>query len=172
LTHNAPHRRRILGQGGSMRIVKALAVIATGATLAGCAPTMDATRPSPFDTTATRKVCNTQVCEMPVRISAECVVSSGAWEQILLDSGPTGPRKLVWTIVTDGFRFSEEPAAFAFFVKSGDASKLRNVRVSGNGKKLEIDFQRDGRGTWLRYGMHVRRESGAFCPALDPWILD
>jgi nitrous oxide reductase accessory protein NosL len=155
-----------------MRIVQALAVTATCAALAGCASTMDATRPSAFDTTATRKVCNTQVCEMPVRISEACVVSSGAWEQILLDSGPTGQRKLVWTIVTDGFRFSEEPAAFAFFTKSGDASKLRNVRVSGNGKKLEIDFQRDGRGTWLRYGLHVRREGGAFCPALDPWIYD
>jgi len=155
-----------------MRIVQALAVTATCGALAGCASTMDATRPSAFDTTATRKVCNTQVCEMPVRISEACVVSSGAWEQILLDSGPTGQRKLVWTIVTDGFRFSEEPAAFAFFTKSGDASKLRNVRVSGNGKKLEIDFQRDGRGTWLRYGLHVRREGGAFCPALDPWIYD
>ena len=155
-----------------MRIVQALAVTATCAALAGCASTMDATRPSAFDTTATRKVCNTQVCEMPVRISEACVVSSGAWEQILLDSGPTGQRKLVWTIVSDGFRFSEEPAAFAFFTKSGDASKLRNVRVSGNGKKLEIDFQRDGRGTWLRYGLHVRREGGAFCPALDPWIYD
>ena len=155
-----------------MRIVQALAVTATCAALAGCASTMDATRPSAFDTTATRKVCNTQVCEMPVRISEACVVSSGAWEQILLDSGPMGQRKLVWTIVTDGFRFSEEPAAFAFFVKSGDASKLRNVRISGNAKKLEIDFERDGRGTWLRYGMHVRREGGAFCPALDPWIYD
>jgi hypothetical protein len=155
-----------------MRIVQALAVTATCAALAGCASTMDATRPSLLDASATRKVCNTQVCEMPVRISEACVVSSGAWEQILLDSGPMGQRKLVWTIVTDGFRFSEEPAAFAFFTKSGDASKLRNVRVSGNGKKLEIDFERDGRGTWLRYGLHVRRESGAFCPALDPWILD
>jgi nitrous oxide reductase accessory protein NosL len=155
-----------------MRIVKALAALFAGAVLAGCTTTMDATRPSAFDTTATRKVCNTQVCEMPVRISEACVVSSGAWEQILLDSGPMGQRKLVWTIVTDGFRFSEEPAAFAFFTKSGDASKLSNVRVSGNGKKLEIDFQRDGRGTWLRYGLHVRREGGAFCPALDPWIYD
>ena len=155
-----------------MRIVKALAALATGAALAGCVSTMDATRPSAFDTTATRKVCNTQVCEMPVRISDACVVSSGAWEQILLDSGPMGQRKLVWTIVTDGFRFSEEPAAFAFFTKSGDASKLRNVKVTGNGKKLEIDFHRDGGGTWLRYGMHVRREGGAFCPALDPWIYD
>ena len=155
-----------------MRIVKALAALAAGAVLAGCTTTMDATRPSAFDTTATRKVCNTQVCEMPVRISEACVVSSGAWEQILLDSGPMGQRKLVWTIVTDGFRFSEEPAAFAFFTKSGDASRLRNVRVTGNGKRLEIDFQRDGRGTWLRYGMHVRRDGGAFCPALDPWIYD
>jgi hypothetical protein len=155
-----------------MRIVKALAALSAGAVLAGCMTSMDATRPSAFDTTATRKVCNTQVCEMPVRISDACVVSSGAWEQILLDSGPMGQRKLVWTIVTDGFRFSEEPAAFAFFTKSGDASKLRNVKVTGNGKKLEIDFHRDGRGTWLRYGMHVRRDGGAFCPALDPWILD
>jgi nitrous oxide reductase accessory protein NosL len=155
-----------------MRIVKALAALSAGAVLAGCTTTMDATRPSAFDTTATRKVCNTQVCEMPVRISEACVVSSGAWEQILLDSGPMGQRKLVWTIVTDGFRFSEEPAAFAFFTKSGDASKLRDVKVTGNGKKLEIDFHRDGRGTWLRYGMHVRREGGAFCPALDPWIYD
>ena len=155
-----------------MRIGKALAALSAGAVLAGCMTSMDATRPSAFDTTATRKVCNTQVCEMPVRISDACVVSSGAWEQILLDSGPMGQRKLVWTIVTDGFRFSEEPAAFAFFTKSGDASKLRNVKVTGNGKKLEIDFHRDGRGTWLRYGMHVRRDSGAFCPALDPWILD
>jgi len=155
-----------------MRIVKALAALTAGAALAGCVSTMDATRPSAFDTTATRKVCNTQVCEMPVRISDACVVSSGAWEQILLDSGPMGQRKLVWTIVTDGFRFSEEPAAFAFFTKSGDASKLRNVKVTGNGKKLEIDFHRDGGGTWLRYGMHVRREGGAFCPALDPWIYD
>ena len=155
-----------------MRIVKTLAALAAGVALAGCVSTMDATRPSAFDTTATRKVCNTQVCEMPVRISDACVVSSGAWEQILLDSGPMGQRKLVWTIVTDGFRFSEEPAAFAFFTKSGDASKLRNVRVSGNGKKLEIDFHRDGRGTWLRYGIHVRRDSWAFCPALDPWIYD
>lgn len=155
-----------------MRIVKALAALAAGVALAGCVSTMDATKPSAFDTTATRKVCNTQVCEMPVRISDACVVSSGAWEQILLDSGPMGQRKLVWTIVTDGFRFSEEPAAFAFFTKSGDASRLRNVKVTGNGKKLEIDFHRDGRGTWLRYGMHVRRESGAFCPVLDPWILD
>jgi hypothetical protein len=155
-----------------MRIVKALAALAAGAVLAGCVSTMDATKPSAFDTTATRKVCNTQVCEMPVRISDACVISSGAWEQILLDSGPMGPRKLVWTIVTDGFRFSEEPAAFAFFTKSGDASRLRNVKVTGNGKKLEIDFHRDGRGTWLRYGMHVRREGGAFCPALDPWIYD
>ena len=155
-----------------MRIVKALAALAAGAALTGCVSTMDATKPSAFDTTATRKVCNTQVCDMPVRISDACVVSSGAWEQILLDSGPMGQRKLVWTIVTDGFRFSEEPAAFAFFTKSGDASKLRNVKVTGNGKKLEIDFHRDGRGTWLRYGMHVRREGGAFCPALDPWILD
>lgn len=155
-----------------MRIVKTLAALAAGMALAGCVSTMDATRPSAFDTTATRKVCNTQVCEMPVRISDACVVSSGAWEQILLDSGPMGQRKLVWTIVTDGFRFSEEPAAFAFFTKSGDASKLRNVKVTGNGKKLEIDFHRDGRGTWLRYGIHVRRDSGAFCPALDPWILD
>ena len=155
-----------------MRIGRILAVSAAAAALAGCASTMEATRPSPFDTTATRKVCNTQVCEMPVRISEACVVSSGAWEQILLDSGPMGQRKLVWTIVTDGFRFSEEPAAFAFFTKSGDASKLRNVRVTGNGKRLEIDFQRDGRGTWLRYGLHVRRDGGAFCPALDPWILD
>ena len=155
-----------------MRIVKALAALSAGAVLAGCMTSMDATRPSAFDTTATRKVCNTQVCEMPVRISDACVVSSGAWEQILLDSGPMGPRKLVWTIVTDGFRFSEEPAAFAFFTKSGDASKLRNVKVTGNGKKLEVDFHRDGRGTWLRYGMHVRRDGGAFCPALDPWILD
>jgi nitrous oxide reductase accessory protein NosL len=155
-----------------MRIVKALAALTAGAALAGCASTMDATRPSAFDTTATRKVCNTQVCEMPVRISDACVVSSGAWEQILLDSGPMGQRKLVWTIVTDGFRFSEEPAAFAFFTKSGDASKLRNVKVTGNGKKLEIDFHRDGLGTWLRYGIHVRRDSGVFCPALDPWILD
>ena len=155
-----------------MRIVKALAAVAAGVVLAGCVSTMDATKPSAFDTTATRKVCNTQVCEMPVRISDACVVSSGAWEQILLDSGPMGTRKLVWTIVTDGFRFSEEPAAFAFFTKSGDASRLRNVKVTGNGKKLEIDFHRDGRGTWLRYGMHVRREGGAFCPALDPWILD
>jgi hypothetical protein len=155
-----------------MRIVKALAALAAGVALAGCVSTMDATKPSAFDTTATRKVCNTQVCEMPVRISDACVVSSGAWEQILLDSGPMGQRKLVWTIVTDGFRFSEEPAAFAFFTKSGDASRLRNVKVTGNGKKLEIDFHRDGRGTWLRYGMHVRRESGAFCPVLDPWIYD
>jgi len=155
-----------------MPIVKALAALAAGAVLAGCVSTMDATKPSAFDTTATRKVCNTQVCEMPVRVSDACVVSSGAWEQILLDSGPMGPRKLVWTIVTDGFRFSEEPAAFAFFTKSGDASRLRNVKVTGNGKKLEIDFHRDGRGTWLRYGMHVRREGGAFCPALDPWIYD
>jgi len=155
-----------------MRIAKALAALAAGAALAGCVSTMDATKPSAFDTTATRKVCNTQVCEMPVRISDACVVSSGAWEQILLDSGPMGQRKLVWTIVTDGFRFSEEPAAFAFFTKSGDASKLRNVKVTGNGKKLEIDFHRDGGGTWLRYGMHVRREGGAFCPALDPWIYD
>ena len=155
-----------------MRIVKTLAALAAGVALAGCVSTMDATRPPAFDTTATRKVCNTQVCEMPVRISDACVVSSGAWEQILLDSGPMGQRKLVWTIVTDGFRFSEEPAAFAFFTKSGDASKLRNVKVTGNGKKLEIDFHRDGRGTWLRYGMHVRRDGGAFCPALDPWILD
>jgi len=155
-----------------MRIVQALAAMAAGVALAGCVSTMDATKPSAFDTTATRKVCNTQVCEMPVRISDACVVSSGAWEQILLDSGPMGPRKLVWTIVTDGFRFSEEPAAFAFFTKSGDASRLRNVKVTGNGKKLEIDFHRDGRGTWLRYGMHVRREGGAFCPALDPWIYD
>jgi len=155
-----------------MPIVKALAALAAGAVLAGCVSTMDATKPSAFDTTATRKVCNTQVCEMPVRISDACVVSSGAWEQILLDSGPMGQRKLVWTIVTDGFRFSEEPAAFAFFTKSGDASRLRNVKVTGNGKKLEIDFHRDGRGTWLRYGMHVRREGGAFCPALDPWIYD
>jgi hypothetical protein len=155
-----------------MRIVKALAALAAGTALAGCVSSMDATTPSAFDTTATRKVCNTQVCEMPVRISDACVVSSGAWEQILLDSGPTGPRKLVWTIVTDGFRFSEEPAAFAFFTKSGDASRLRNVKVTGNGKKLEIDFHRDGRGTWLRYGMHVRRDGGAFCPALDPWIFD
>jgi hypothetical protein len=155
-----------------MRIVKALAAVAAGVALAGCVSTMDATRPSAFDTTATRKVCNTQVCEMPVRISEACVVSSGAWEQILLDSGPMGQRKLVWTIVTDGFRFSEEPAAFAFFTKSGDASRLRNVKVTGNGKKLEIDFHRDGRGTWLRYGMHVRRDGGAFCPALDPWIFD
>jgi len=155
-----------------MRIVKALAALTAGAALAGCVSTMDATKPSAFDTTATRKVCNTQVCEMPVRISDACVVSSGAWEQILLDSGPMGQRKLVWTIVTDGFRFSEEPAAFAFFTKSGDASKLRNVKVTGNGKKLEIDFHRDGGGTWLRYGMHVRREGGAFCPALDPWIYD
>ena len=155
-----------------MRIVKALAALSAGAVLAGCMTAMDATRPSAFDTTATRKVCNTQVCEMPVRISDACVVSSGAWEQILLDSGPLGQRKLVWTIVTDGFRFSEEPAAFAFFVKSGDASRLRNVKVTGNGKKLEVDFHRDGRGTWLRYGMHVRRDGGAFCPALDPWIYD
>jgi len=155
-----------------MRIVKALAALAAGAALAGCVSTMDATKPSAFDTAATRKVCNTQVCEMPVRISDACVISSGAWEQILLDSGPMGQRKLVWTIVTDGFRFSEEPAAFAFFTKSGDASRLRNVKVSGNGKKLEIDFHRDGGGTWLRYGMHVRREGGAFCPALDPWIYD
>ena len=155
-----------------MRIVKAVAALAAGVALAGCVSTMDATKPSAFNTTATRKVCNTQVCEMPVRISDACVVSSGAWEQILLDSGPMGQRKLVWTIVTDGFRFSEEPAAFAFFTKSGDASKLRNVKVTGNGKKLEIDFHRDGRGTWLRYGMHVRRDGGAFCPALDPWILD
>jgi nitrous oxide reductase accessory protein NosL len=155
-----------------MRIVKALAALSAGAVLAGCTTTMDATRPSVFDTTATRKVCNTQVCEMPVRISEACVVSSGAWEQILLDSGPMGQRKLVWTIVTDGFRFSEEPAAFAFFTKSGDASKLRNVKVTGNGKRLEIDFHRDGRGDWLRYGMHVRRDGGAFCPALDPWIYD
>jgi hypothetical protein len=155
-----------------MRIAKAVAALTAGAALAGCVSTMDATRPSAFDTTATRKVCNTQVCEMPVRISDACVVSSGAWEQILLDSGPMGQRKLVWTIVTDGFRFSEEPAAFAFFTKSGDASKLRDVKGTGNGKKLEIDFHRDGRGTWLRYGMHVRREAGAFCPALDPWILD
>ena len=155
-----------------MRIVKTLAALAAGVALAGCVSTMDATTPSAFDTTATRKVCNTQVCEMPVRISDACVVSSGAWEQILLDSGPMGQRKLVWTIVTDGFRFSEEPVAFAFFTKSGDASKLRNVKVTGNGKKLEIDFHRDGRGTWLRYGMHVRRDSGAFCPALDPWIYD
>jgi hypothetical protein len=155
-----------------MRIVKALAALSAGAVLAGCMTSMDATRPSAFDTTATRKVCNTQVCEMPVRISDACVVSSGAWEQILLDSGPMGPRKLVWTIVTDGFRFSEEPAAFAFFTKSGDASRLRNVKVTGNGKKLEIDFHRDGRGTWLRYGIHVRRDGGAFCPALDPWIYD
>lgn len=155
-----------------MRIVKVLAALAAGAALGGCVSTMDATKPSAFDTTATRKVCNTQVCEMPVRISDACVVSSGAWEQILLDSGPMGQRKLVWTIVTDGFRFSEEPAAFAFFTKSGDASRLRNVRVTGNGKKLEIDFHRDGRGTWLRYGMHVRRDGGAFCPALDPWIYD
>ena len=155
-----------------MRIGQALAVVSCGAMLFGCASSMDATRPSTFDVAATRKVCNTQVCEMPVRISETCVVSSGAWEQILLDSGPMGQRKLVWTIVTDGFRFSEEPAAFAFFTKSGDASKLRNVKVTGNGRKLEIDFQRDGRGTWLRYGMHVRREGGAFCPALDPWILD
>jgi hypothetical protein len=155
-----------------MRIVKALAALSAGAVLAGCTTTMDATRPSAFDTTATRKVCNTQVCEMPVRISEACVVSSGAWEQILLDSGPMGQRKLVWTIVTDGFRFSEEPAAFAFFTKSGDASKLRNVKVTGNGKRLEIDFHRDGRGDWLRYGMHVRRDGGAFCPALDPWIYD
>jgi hypothetical protein len=155
-----------------MRIVKALAALAAGAALAGCVSPMDATKPSAFDTAATRKVCNTQVCEMPVRISDACVISSGAWEQILLDSGPTGQRKLVWTIVTDGFRFSEEPAAFAFFTKSGDASRLRNVKVTGNGKKLEIDFHRDGRGTWLRYGMHVRREGGAFCPALDPWIYD
>jgi hypothetical protein len=155
-----------------MRIVKALAAVAAGVALASCVSTMDAAKPSAFDTTATRKVCNTQVCEMPVRISDACVVSSGAWEQILLDSGPMGQRKLVWTIVTDGFRFSEEPAAFAFFTKSGDASRLRNVKVTGNGKKLEIDFHRDGRGTWLRYGMHVRRDGGAFCPALDPWILD
>lgn len=155
-----------------MRIVKALAALAAGVALAGCVSTMDATKPSAFDTTATRKVCNTQVCEMPVRISDACVVSSGAWEQILLDSGPMGQRKLVWTILTDGFRFSEEPAAFAFFTKSGDASRLRNVKVTGNGKKLEIDFHRDGRGTWLRYGMHVRRDSGAFCPVLDPWIYD
>jgi nitrous oxide reductase accessory protein NosL len=155
-----------------MRIVKALAALAAGVALAGCVSTMDATKPSAFDTTATKKVCNTQVCEMPVRISDACVVSSGAWEQILLDAGPMGQRKLVWTIVTDGFRFSEEPAAFAFFTKSGDASRLRNVKVTGNGKKLEIDFHRDGRGTWLRYGMHVRRDSGAFCPVLDPWIYD
>jgi len=155
-----------------MRIVKALAALAAGAALAGCVSPMDATKPSAFDTTATRKVCHTQVCEMPVRISDACVISSGAWEQILLDSGPMGQRKLVWTIVTDGFRFSEEPAAFAFFTKSGDASRLRNVKVTGNGKKLEIDFHRDGQGTWLRYGMHVRRDGGAYCPALDPWIYD
>ena len=155
-----------------MRIVKALAAMAACLALSGCVSTMDATKPSAFDTAATKKVCNTQVCEMPVRISDACVVSSGAWEQILLDSGPVGTRKLVWTIVTDGFRFSEEPVAYAFFMKSGDASKLRNVMVTGNGKKLEIDFQRDARGTWMRYGMNLRREGGALCPPLDPFIYD
>jgi hypothetical protein len=153
-----------------MRIVNALAVIACVA-VAGCAST-DATKPSAFDVNVARKHCNTQKCEMAVRISTDCVVSSGVWEQILLESGPMGVRKLEWTIVTDGFRFSEEPAAYAFFTKSGDASKLRNVKVTGNGKKLEIDFHRDGRGTWLRYGLHVRRDNGAFCPALDPWVFD
>jgi len=155
-----------------MRIAAALAVSATCAALAGCASTMDATKPSAFDTTATKKVCSTQVCQMPVRISDACVISSGAWEQILLDAGPAGARKLVWTIATDGFGFSEEPQAYAFFLKSGDASKLRNVKITGNGRKLEIDFQRDARGTWMRYGLNVRREGGAFCPPLDPWILD
>jgi hypothetical protein len=154
-----------------MRIVHAAAAVIACAALAGCT-SMDATRPSAFDTTATQKHCNTQVCEMPVRISDACVISSGQWEQILLNAGPMGSRKLVWTIVTDGFRFSEELQAFAFFLKSGDAAKLRNVKVTGNGKKLEIDFARDGRGTWMRYGLNVRRDSGAFCPPLDPWMFD
>lgn len=153
-----------------MRIVHAAVVIAC-AVLAGCT-TMDATTPSAFDVNVAKKRCNTQKCEMAVHISAACEISSGAWEQILLDSGPMGVRKLEWTIVTDGFRFSEEPAAYAFFTKSGDASKLRNVKVTGNGKKLEIDFARDGRGTWMRYGLNVRRDNGTFCPPLDPWMLD
>jgi hypothetical protein len=153
-----------------MRSVHVIAVAAFVA-LAGCT-TMDATTPSAFDVNVAKKHCNTQKCEMAVRIAADCTVSSGAWEQILLQSGPMGVRRLEWTIVTDGFRFSEEPAAYAFFTKSGDASRLRNVKVTGNGKKLEIDFQRDGRGTWLRYGLHVRRDNGAFCPALDPWVFD
>lgn len=153
-----------------MRSVPALALAASVA-LAGCA-SMDATQPSTFDTTATKKHCNTQVCEMPVRISAACEISSGQWEQIYLNAGPMGTRKLVWDIVTPGFVFSEEVQAYAFFLKSGDAAKLRNVKVTGNGRKLEIDFARDGRGTWMRYGLNVRRDSGAFCPPLDPWMFD
>lgn len=68
-----------------MRFGALLVVSVACAAMTGCTTTMDATRPSALDATAAKKVCSTVVCEMPVRISDACVVSSGAWEQILLD---------------------------------------------------------------------------------------
>jgi hypothetical protein len=137
-----------------------LMVVLAGLVLVGCDQRLQT---SPADS----QTCNTASCPISVTVDS-CVVKT---PDLDVRANPTTDITIQWT-VTSGYTFSQDPLAFAIFLKSGNPHAVfRSATIAGN--VLTVQFKKGGSGKHKhQYGLNVVAADGTSCATADPFVYE
>jgi hypothetical protein len=127
----------------------------------------DGHRPPPG---ASTQKCRGPTCTVGVSVGNDCTVTVDP-EVLDLREG-SGTQDITLKLLTDGYKFSDDPLKYAIVVKSDDsAGQIHSP--SHQGTSVKVKFKHKNPGKYFEYGVNVVRDSdGQRCSTKDPWFIE